>query len=230
MKVSYIITTFQRKEALKRHFGLIEKQTIKPDEVLVCDDGSTDGTKELTKKRSYRYFNTGKTDTFNAAESRNNGIRNAKHDIIIMTDVDCLPHPRLIEEYVKNFNQNEIQIGYRSSREEYLGVDPDNFEVEEGKMKIYESRNTKIPYGMFTSGNACMRREASQIMYNEKFTGYGYEDSEFAYRLHQEGYYFIWNKKSIIYHMHPSSTFQIEPKRKEEERKKNHKLLLKLIK
>ena len=49
MKTSIIIPTFNRKETLIRCLQAITEQSSLPDEVLVIDDGSMDGTEACLK-------------------------------------------------------------------------------------------------------------------------------------------------------------------------------------
>lgn len=232
MKITYLITTYNRDQCLQEHFELMKKQTKKPDQVIVCDDGSTDRTEKIAKKYKAEYYNTGNTDKNTCAKSRNNGIKNATGDGIVMVDVDCLPHSRLIEMYLQNHKKNQVQIGYRSSLKDYLNIDLKEFKVESGKMREYNRMRDNITSGMFTSGNAFMETKIAKtkandgsIGYDERFEGYGYEDSEFAIRLGRKGYQFVWNKHAIIWHANPSYTTQQEPKRKKREMLRNKELL-----
>ena len=45
--ISNIILTYNRKELLVEHLNMLEKQTYKDFEVIVADDGSTDGTAQI---------------------------------------------------------------------------------------------------------------------------------------------------------------------------------------
>ena len=48
--VSCILTTFNRKELFIRSLSSILNQTYKNLEIIIVDDGSNDGTKDLVKK------------------------------------------------------------------------------------------------------------------------------------------------------------------------------------
>ncbi len=58
-KVSICIPTYNRKGFLKETLASVFAQTYKDYEVVVVDDGSTDGTGEMIKKAAYsnlRYY------------------------------------------------------------------------------------------------------------------------------------------------------------------------------
>ena len=52
MNISVVIPSYNRKEFLKRSIDSVINQTIKPFEIIVVDDGSTDGTSNWLKKQN----------------------------------------------------------------------------------------------------------------------------------------------------------------------------------
>ena len=106
-KASVTVTTFNRKEQLKNVLAALDGQQGRFSdsfEVLVADDGSTDGAEDLVNgliaERSYRYplryFNTHLTHVFGAGMARNLGIRNARGEYLLFIDDDCMPHRRWV--------------------------------------------------------------------------------------------------------------------------------------
>ena len=77
MNVSVIIPTYNRKNLLKRALHSAIGQTFVPHEIIVVDDGSSDGTKDwvLEKFPCVRYISQ---DNSGVSSARNRGIREAK--------------------------------------------------------------------------------------------------------------------------------------------------------
>ena len=255
MLVSYIITTWNRKETLEWHLRRLSMQTwATPFEVIVCVDGSTDGTQKMLKfwdaseqfirgqQRGYngkyflKWYDTGNVDRATPAQARNSGIQHASGELLIMVDDDCLPNNHLIAEYVSRFNPKEIQVGYRSSQRNYLDKEIP-VPIEEGKMQSYQSEwdSGRFRKGHFTTGSCAMAIEAARIKakdgstgFDERFQGYGFEDNEFADRLEENGYKFVWNPNAIVWHMNPSATNQRPKEQKLAEMEKTRELYNKI--
>jgi glycosyltransferase involved in cell wall biosynthesis len=85
--VSVIIPTYNRVEYLQRALHSVLKQTIPPDEILVIDDGSTDGTEQmiLNSFPSVRYNWQNKQGV---SAARNRGIQLASNEWIAFLDSD----------------------------------------------------------------------------------------------------------------------------------------------
>jgi glycosyltransferase involved in cell wall biosynthesis len=103
IKYSVVIPTFNRKEQLMLTLAAFENQTFPFDqlEVIVIDDGSTDGTShEISNYHpSYtlRYVSTGKWSGIPAAW--NLGVKDATGQFIIFCDADFLVLPNFIQTH-----------------------------------------------------------------------------------------------------------------------------------
>lgn len=87
--VSVILPTYNRKEYLPRAIDSVLQQDVEGIELIVVDDGSTDGTKELMEQYSderIRYMRT--PVNRGVANARNAGIRRAKGKYIAFQDSD----------------------------------------------------------------------------------------------------------------------------------------------
>lgn len=89
-KFSVIVPTYNRALLLERCLDSLWRQTFQNFEVIVCDDGSTDETKEVVKKfegklnLKYLY----ETNWGGPARPRNNGIKESSGEWICFLDSD----------------------------------------------------------------------------------------------------------------------------------------------
>lgn len=90
-------------EALEALYG----GTVMPDEVIVADGGSTDGTVQLIRER-YPQVIVVNNPRRHAAGGRNEGIKRAKGDILAFTDGDCIVDAHWVENIIRNFQENDI--------------------------------------------------------------------------------------------------------------------------
>ena len=77
MNISVIIPTFERKHLIGRALDSVLKQTRPAREVIVVDDGSSDGTAGWIKK-AYPSIILIEQKNRGVSAARNTGIRNAK--------------------------------------------------------------------------------------------------------------------------------------------------------
>ena len=98
-KVSICIPTHNRKEYLKETIDSILAQTYKDYEIVIVDDGSTDGTEEMIKNLDYPTTYHWQQNAGDAA-ARNKLIKLAKGDYISFIDSDDLLMPDAIERMV----------------------------------------------------------------------------------------------------------------------------------
>lgn len=96
--VSVIIPTYNRCDLLQRSLDSVFAQTYRDFEVVIVDDGSTDGTRAAVEGRSQvRYFFQ---ENAGPARARNVGIRQARGDIIAFLDSDDVWWPEFLQTQV----------------------------------------------------------------------------------------------------------------------------------
>ncbi len=95
LPVSVVIPTYNREDRLPSAIRSVLEQTAAPAEVIVVDDGSTDGTPALVRDfPEVRYL---RQENQGVSAARNHGISAAKHDWIALLDSDDEWLPRKVE-------------------------------------------------------------------------------------------------------------------------------------
>ncbi|AJP03252.1 bi-functional transferase/deacetylase [Streptomyces cyaneogriseus subsp. noncyanogenus] len=100
--VSVIVPAYNEKECIANTLRSLARSTH-PIEIIVVDDGSTDGTAEIAESlglpgvRVVRQANAGKPAALN------NGVRHARHDIVVMMDGDTVFEPDTVRRLVQPF-------------------------------------------------------------------------------------------------------------------------------
>jgi glycosyltransferase involved in cell wall biosynthesis len=103
--VSIIIATYQRVHYLKFALKSIFEQTNQDFEVIVIDDGSTDGTEKLVSSfQECRYYYQ---ENMGVSKAKNKGVQLAKGHYISFLDSDDFWHPQKLEKQLLEFNTNK---------------------------------------------------------------------------------------------------------------------------
>ena len=107
---SVIIPTYNRAADLDRCLAFLVSQTYKDFEVIVCDDGSTDNSKEIVESYKNRLNLTyqWQENWGGPARPRNIGIKLAKAEWICFLDSDDWWYPNKLEECIKHLDVSDI--------------------------------------------------------------------------------------------------------------------------
>lgn len=213
-KASVIIPVYNQKDSLKITLNYFLHQTIAPEEfeVIVVDDGSTDGLQEEMDNMSkfgwplfegrLNYFyqeNKGR------AAARNKGAELAKGKRLIFCDADRFPDLDFIEKHIDIRHQNYVIIG---GSLDYFGniknLNPCTFEFNKikkfSRQSLYFKKilslfnvegvsNSPIVWASFLVGNSSINSEKFYEVggFDNNFSTWGFEHFELAYRLYKKG-------------------------------------------
>ena len=93
-----MIPAYNAERFLSATVASVFAQTVPPDEVIVVDDGSTDGTPALLERLSETYpLRTMRRDNGGQARARNDGVAAARGELVALLDHDDQWHPSKLE-------------------------------------------------------------------------------------------------------------------------------------
>jgi len=109
-EVSVVIPTYNCGQYIGEAIESMWRQTYRPIEVIVVDDGSTDDTREEVAKFGKRVRYTYQENA-GVAAARNRGVTAAAGDLIGLQDADDISDSSRLSSQVKLFVENS-QVGY----------------------------------------------------------------------------------------------------------------------
>ncbi|MFE9686042.1 bifunctional polysaccharide deacetylase/glycosyltransferase family 2 protein [Streptomyces sp. NPDC006285] len=100
--VSVIVPAYNEKECIANTLKSLARSTH-PIEIIVVDDGSTDGTKEIAEALGMPNVRVIRQENAGKPAALNNGVRNASHDIVVMMDGDTVFEADTVRHLVQPF-------------------------------------------------------------------------------------------------------------------------------
>lgn len=210
MRISLIVSTYNRPDALLLVLKSIEHQTLIPEEVIIADDGSSSLTKNAIDKfilgTKLNIIHSFQNDFgFRVAESRNRAIALATGRYIIIVDGDMILHPRFVNDHSKNASEgffiqgSRVLINKRKTEQIInsdkqsinffsLGINNRFNSIHSEFLSKYFSSNRTDLKGVRSCNMSFFRKDYININgFNNFFVGWGREDSEFVARLINKG-------------------------------------------
>lgn len=199
VRTSCCVIVRGRPDHLRRTLLGLQRQTSPPDEVVVVSMGDprvTSLAAQTAPAAIVELIDHDEGDPLPLARARNEAARLATGDLLVFLDVDCIPAPDLVADYVA---QRRPGLLMGSVRHLPPGVPPrlDDWSVAELRRHGREhparpspaSAATTDRYELFWSLNFGVERETwLQIGgFDEDFEGYGGEDTDLAFEARRQG-------------------------------------------
>ncbi len=204
MFFSVVIPTYNRLPILKKCLKALEAQhipggsVISGYEIVLVDDGSTDGTLEwLQSAADFPHVKSYLQDHQGPAAARNLGVKKALGDTIIFIDSDLVVTENFLIAHAKALTEASCDRVFTYGRV----INTCNFDLPTSEP--YKLTDFSAAY--FATGNVAISRhwldEAG--LFDTRFQLYGWEDLELGVRLKQLGLKLIKCPDAVGYHFHP---------------------------
>jgi glycosyltransferase involved in cell wall biosynthesis len=201
MTLSIVIGTRHRPDSLRRCLDSVIGQTVRPDEVVLVDDGALDPAPYVSMLEAAGiaapYFN--KSHDPGLTKSRNLGIRNSRGSIVMFLDDDVVLHPGYIEAILDVYARHPDAGGVGGRLDDEPLAWPKRLLL---RFFLLDSKRegAVLPNGVgvlvrgieqvtdvewFSGCNMSYRREVfDRFMFDEGFGGNGWgDDRDFSYAV-----------------------------------------------
>jgi len=207
---SVVIPTYNRKPILEKCLKALELQSLSQKsvvtdyEIVLVDDGSTDGTLEWleTDKDEFPHVRTFEQEHMGPAAARNLGVEKAKGDTIIFIDSDLVVTEVFLQAHADALTDGQKSLGNDRFFTYGAVINTANFEnptSEPYKLTDYSA-------AFFATGNVAIPKHWLEKagLFDTGFQLYGWEDLELGVRLKNLGLKLIKCPEAVGYHWHPA--------------------------
>lgn len=209
MFFSIVIPTYNRLPILKKCLLALESQDFRPNtivenyEVVVVDDGSTDGSWEWLETNSslIPHVRIVAQNHQGPAAARNLGVQEAEGEIIIFIDSDLVVTENFLQAHGNALQLGEKDLG--SDRLFTYGAVINTANFANPTSEPYKITDFSAAY--FATGNVAIPRHWLEEvgLFDTRFQLYGWEDLELGVRLRKLGLKLIKCPQAVGYHWHP---------------------------
>ena len=226
LPVSVVVTYYEAPEALELTLAALEGQTYPRElfEIVIVDDGSRTPLAAPTlspwEVRVVHQEDRG----FGLARARNTGARAANSEILVFLDCDMMPEAGWLAEHARwhHAANDALTLGFRA-HVEVDGIDAVAVRTRAGSLTdLFADRPSDRPawieyhmtrtreltsdaddlFRVVTGGNLGVSRSFFESVggYDETFTQWGAEDTEFGYRAYTMGGLLVPARDALCWH------------------------------
>ena len=208
MLVSVVIPTYNRLPILKKCLDSLENQILADSthdyEIVVVDDGSTDGTIHWLKDNiaSFPHLRLFEQSHGGPALGRNYGVDKSNGDLIVFIDSDLVVDRYFLLNHVDSLIKAWKKNGNRRCFTYGSVINTSNFNNPMSEpLKISD-----LSWAYFATGNVAIDKNILEKsgLFDTSFRLYGWEDLELGERLRNMGVKLIKCPNAIGYHWHPA--------------------------
>lgn len=198
--VAVIIPAWNAEPTLEQCLGSLEAQTTDADEIILVDDGSSDGTAEIASSYNIIILETG--GRRGPATARNMGAQAASADVLLFLDADVTIPENLLESIKKHFSDDSVW----AVQTLYTPVCPAEDSISRYQNYYYWYSLNRMPQGetatFATWCAAVLRTRFLEIGgFNVRIPEPTVEDEELGYTIADSGGKIILDKNLLVTHL-----------------------------
>ena len=200
LTVSVVIPAYNAAATLECCLASLAASTFPVLETIVVDDGSSDGSAEIARRRGAIVLSTGVRG--GPARARNRGARAARGGILLFLDADVAIHPDTIERAVATLAGDASVAAVIGSYDDAPAA-PNFLSQYKNLQHCFVHRNGRREACTFWSGCGAIRRPVFLQAggFTESYALASIEDVELGYRLVRAGRRIVLDKLVLAAHL-----------------------------
>lgn len=200
VKISIIIPVYNGGSDFVQCLLALGATTYPHYELIIVDDGSTDGSLAAAKATGSRVLTTG--GPFGPAYARNRGAEKATGEILFFVDADVCVYPDTVTQVARTFQDHPEIDALIGSYDDSPGAQ--NFMSQyKNLFHHFVHQNSSIQASTFWGGCGAIKKAVFERMkgFDENYGQSSIEDIELGYRLKAAGHAILLNKNIQVKHM-----------------------------
>jgi glycosyltransferase involved in cell wall biosynthesis len=212
--IAVVIPLFNGRAFIGDALDSVFRQTVKPNEIIVVDDGSSDDGAAVARDTAARHgaaVHLLHKPNGGQSSARNAGIRAASSDLIALLDQDDVWREDHLEKLAKAFADGDRKLGWVYSDLDI--IDHTGTRIREKWLRTVPGRHPKHTLRDFLSSDCFILPTTTLISrsallevggFDEQLSGY--EDDDLFVRLSEAGYRNVFVNESLSsWRFHPGS-------------------------
>lgn len=223
-----IVVNWNRRPLLQACLASLERPQGSTFEVVVVDNGSTDGSldwlRQYTEHAPYPVRIIANSDNYGFCQANNQGIQQARGEFIALLNNDAEAEPRWLQHLLGAFG--DPQVGMAASKilvwEDPRIIDkvghliyPDGQNRGRGTGQLDAGQFDRVEEVLWPDGCACMYRRAmlDEIgLFDEDLFAYG-DDADLGLRARIAGWGCLYMPAAVVRHHRGATLGQLNPRR-----------------
>ena len=218
--VSVIVPNYNGFSILRNCLFSLLEHDRKPDQIVVVDNGSSDGSPDMIRKE-FPSITLVALDTNTGFTGANNtGIKASSGDMLVLLNNDCIVEPHWLDNLLRRMDDPSVAAVTSSMRNisnvnimdsaggqiDWMGFASDRGKGESASL---HSESTSIPFPC--GGAVIIRRSAlpspDRLFWNELFIYQ--EDLDLGYELIRTGWKIVYEPEAVVRHMHSATMSKV---------------------